>query len=136
MSAWNVADITTHTKTAPPLCHTLFQFYVTNGRLDLQLYQRSADTALGVPYNIASYSMLLMIIAQETGLTPGVFTHTMGDAHVYLNHVDGLREQLKRTPYPLPTLKIANKPMTELMVDDFVLENYQFHPFIKFDIAV
>ena len=136
VSAWNVADITTHTKTAPPLCHTLFQFYVTNGRLDLQLYQRSADTALGVPYNIASYSMLLMIIAQETGLTPGVFTHTMGDAHVYLNHVDGLREQLKRTPYPLPTLKIANKPMTELMVDDFVLENYQFHPFIKFDIAV
>ncbi len=136
VSAWNVADIATHTKTAPPLCHTLFQFYVTAGRLDLQLYQRSADTALGVPYNIASYVALLTIIAHETGLTPGIFTHTMGDAHIYLNHIAGLREQLKREPYPLPTLTIAVKPMAELTVDDFILENYQFHPFIKFDIAV
>lgn len=136
VSAWNVADVLTHTKTAPPLCHTLFQFYVSGNRLDLQLYQRSADTALGVPYNIASYAALLTIIAQETGLTPGIFTHTMGDAHIYLNHVEGLREQLSRAPYPLPKLTIARKPIAELAPDDFVLENYQCHPFIKFQIAV
>jgi len=136
VSAWNVADVSNHTKTAPPLCHTLFQFCVTSGRLDLQLYQRSCDTALGVPYNIASYAALLMIIAQETGLTPGIFVHTYGDAHIYLNHVEGMKLQLTRTPYPLPKLTITKKPMAELTVDDFVLENYQCHPFIKFDIAV
>jgi thymidylate synthase len=137
VSAWNVADVSTHTKTAPPLCHTLFQFYVAkDNRLDLQLYQRSADTALGVPYNIASYAALLTIIAQEVGLTPGIFTHTFGDVHIYLNHVDGMREQLTRKPYPLPKLTVAKKPMAELTVEDFVLENYQCHPFIKFQIAV
>ena len=104
VNAWNVADVMFHTKSAPPLCHTMFQFYVINGRLDCQLYQRSADLALGVPYNIASYSALMMIISQECGLTPGIFTHTFGDAHIYLNHINGVKEQLKREPFPLPTL--------------------------------
>ena len=136
VNAWNVADVMFHTKSAPPLCHTMFQFYVINGRLDCQLYQRSADLALGVPYNIASYSALMMIISQECGLTPGIFTHTFGDAHIYLNHINGVKEQLKREPFPLPTLTIAKKPMAELDISDFKLENYQCHPFIKFDIAV
>lgn len=136
VNAWNVADVMSHTKAAPPLCHTMFQFYVINGRLDCQLYQRSADLALGVPYNIASYSALMIIIAQECGLIPGIFTHTFGDAHVYLNHIDGVKEQLTRIPYPLPILTVAKKPMAELSIEDFKLENYQCHPFIKFDIAV
>jgi len=91
VSAWNVSDVATHKKTAPPLCHTMFQFYVADGRLDLQLYQRSADTALGVPFNVASYSILLMMMAQECGLTPGIFVHTTGDTHLYLNHLDGIQ---------------------------------------------
>lgn len=136
VNAWNVADVMSHTKAAPPLCHTMFQFYVINNRLDCQLYQRSADLALGVPYNIASYSALMMIIAQECGLTPGIFTHTFGDAHIYLNHLEGVKEQLVRKPFPLPILKINKKPISELTVEDFVLENYQCHPFIKFEIAV
>lgn len=139
VSGWNVGEIQElikHHHHAPPPCHTLFQFNVSGKRLDLQLYQRSADIALGVPYNIASYAILLMIIAQETGLTPGEFIHTMGDAHIYSNHVEGLKEQLTREPFPLPKLTITNKPMAELTPDDFVLENYQFHPFIKFQIAV
>lgn len=139
VSGWNVGEIQELVHNhhhAPPSCHTLFQFYVSGSRLDLQVYQRSADVALGVPYNIASYAALLTIIAQETGLTPGIFTHTMGDAHIYLNHVDGLKEQLKREPYSLPQLKLTKKQMTDLMFDDFVLENYQCHPFIKFQIAV
>src|SRR3989338_7556160 len=93
VTGWNVSDIE---KMALPPCHTLFQFYVVNGRLDLQLYQRSADIALGVPYNIASYSTMLMMVAQECNLTPGIFVHTLGDAHIYLNHIEGLKEQLKR----------------------------------------
>lgn len=136
VNAWNVADVMSHTKSAPPLCHTMFQFYVVDSRLDCQLYQRSADLVLGVPYNIASYSALMMIIAQECGLTPGIFTHTFGDAHIYLNHIDGVKEQLSRKPFALPKLIISKKPMDELTIDDFKLENYQCHPFIKFEIAV
>lgn len=139
VSGWNVGEIQELVHShhhAPPSCHTLFQFYVSGHRLDLQVYQRSADIALGVPYNIASYAALLTIVAQEAGLTPGIFTHTMGDAHIYLNHVDGLKDQLKREPYPLPQLKLAQKLMADLAFDDFVLENYQCHPFIKFQIAV
>ncbi len=139
VSGWNVGELQGLIKAkhhAPPSCHTVFQFYVSGNRLDLQLYQRSADMALGVPYNIASYAALLTIIAQETGLTPGVFTHTMGDAHIYLNHVEGIREQLARQPFSLPRLMVAKKPMSELTPDDFTLENYQSHPFIKFQIAV
>ncbi len=136
VNAWNVADVMSHKKSTPPLCHTMFQFYVINNRLDCQLYQRSADLALGVPYNIASYSALMMIIAQECGLTPGIFTHTFGDAHIYLNHIEGVKEQLTRKPFHLPKLIISRKPMGELTIDDFKLENYQCHPFIKFEIAV
>src|SRR3989344_509856 len=99
VSAWNVADIQ---RMALPPCHAFFQFYVSRGRLDCQLYQRSADVALGVPFNIASYALLLAMMARECNLVPGVFVHTLGDAHIYLNHVAGLKEQLKRTPKPLP----------------------------------
>lgn len=133
VSAWNVADLP---KMALPPCHVLFQFNVVGGRLDLLMYQRSCDMALGVPYNIASYATLLTMVSQECGLTPGVFTHCLGDTHIYLNHVDGIQEQLKRKPYPLPTLKIAKKPFGDLQVKDFALENYQHHPFIKFPVAV
>lgn len=133
VSAWNVADLQ---KMKLPPCHLLFQFYVINGRLDCQLYQRSADMALGVPFNIASYSALMMMVAQECGLIPGIFTHTLGDAHIYLNHVEGVREQLKRKPYPLPALKLVKKPFQEIKFEDFTLENYQHHPVIKFQIAV
>ncbi len=140
VNGWNVGEMQGLIKArhhAPPSCHTVFQFYVSvSGRIDLQLYQRSADVALGVPYNIASYAALLTLVAQETGYKPGIFTHTLGDAHIYLNHVDGIREQLTRQPYPLPKLTLTKKPMAELAPDDFVLENYQCHPFIKFQIAV
>lgn len=140
VNAWNVADLD---RMKLPPCHLLFQFYVAPpsspvgaGRLDCQLYQRSADIALGVPFNIASYAVLMHMIAQECGLTPGIFTHTLGDAHIYLNHIEGLREQLKRKPYPMPTLKIADKPFWDLKFEDFALENYQHHEFIKFKVAV
>ncbi len=133
VSAWNVADID---KMNLPPCHLLFQFYVINGRLDCQLYQRSADMALGVPFNIASYATLTQMVAQECGLTAGIFTHTLGDAHIYLNHVDGLQEQLQRSLYPMPRLSIAKKPFGDLKFEDFVIENYQHHPFIKFQVAV
>lgn len=133
VSAWNVADID---RMKLPPCHLLFQFYVINGRLDCQLYQRSADLALGVPFNIASYAALMHMIAQECGLIAGIFTHTLGDAHIYLNHVEGLRQQLKRKPLPLPTLRVADKPFGELEFEDFTLENYQHHEFIKFPVAV
>lgn len=133
VSAWNVADID---RMKLPPCHAFFQFYVVNGRLDLQLYQRSADVALGVPFNIASYAALLMMVAQECKLEPGIFTHTTGDTHIYLNHVEGLKKQLERQEFPLPTLKIASKSFWELQYEDFVLENYQHHPFIKFEVAV
>ncbi|MBT6068864.1 thymidylate synthase [Candidatus Peregrinibacteria bacterium] len=133
VSAWNVAQVP---DMALPPCHLLFQFYVINGRLDCQLYQRSADIALGVPFNIASYAALMIMIAQECDLTPGVFTHTIGDAHIYLNHVEGMKEQLTKTPHKLPTLKIAKKPFDEIEFEDFVLEDYTHEAFIKFPIAV
>ncbi|PJC37149.1 thymidylate synthase [Candidatus Peregrinibacteria bacterium CG_4_9_14_0_2_um_filter_53_11] len=133
VSAWNVADIE---RMKLPPCHLLFQFYVVNGRLDCQLYQRSADLALGVPFNIASYALLMSMIAQECNLTPGIFTHTIGDAHIYLNHIEGIKEQLLRQTHPLPTLKIAKKPFWELKFEDFALENYVHEPHIKFPIAV
>ncbi len=134
VSAWNVADLPN--MRLPP-CHALFQFSVREGgRLDLQLYQRSADLALGVPFNIASYALLLMIVAQQCGLTPGAFVHTFGDLHVYANHVDGLREQLRREPLALPEVRIAAKPLDELRFEDFTLHGYQHHPFIRFEVAV
>ena len=133
VSAWNVADIE---KMALPPCHAFFQFCVTNGRLDCQLYQRSADVALGVPFNIASYALLLSMVAQECNLVPGIFVHTLGDAHIYLNHVDGLKEQLKRTPKTLPTVVIAKKPFEDITSEDIQLLNYEHESFIKFPIAV
>lgn len=133
VNAWNVGDLD---QMALPPCHMFFQFYVVNGRLDCQLYQRSADIALGVPFNIASYAALMIMVAQECGLEPGIFTHTMGDAHIYLNHVEGLEEQLKRTPKKLPQLKVARKPFWELEFEDFELLDYEHEPFIKFKVAV
>ncbi|MFC1615967.1 thymidylate synthase [Patescibacteria group bacterium] len=133
VSAWNVADLD---RMALPPCHAFFQFYVVQGRLDLQLYQRSADIALGVPYNIASYSALLMMVAQECNLEPGIFVHTLGDAHIYSNHVDGLKEQLTRKPHKLPELKISKKSMDELKLEDFEITGYEHDKFIKFPIAV
>ena len=121
---------------ALPPCHVLMQFYVADGRLDLQVYQRSADLAVGVPFNIASYALLLMMVAQECGLQPGVFIHTLGDAHVYLDHVDGLRTQLQREPFPLPRVHIRRKPFFDLRFEDFSLLDYRCHPFIKFPVAV
>jgi len=133
VNAWNVGEID---KMALPPCHMFFQFYVVNGRLDCQLYQRSADIALGVPFNIASYALLMMMVAQECGLTPGIFTHTMGDAHIYSNHVEGMEEQLTRTPKKLPSVEIAKKPFWDLKFEDFKLVGYEHDPFIKFKVAV
>jgi thymidylate synthase len=133
VSAWNVADIE---RMALPPCHSFFQFYVINGRLDCQLYQRSADVALGVPFNIASYALLMAMMAKECKLIPGIFTHTLGDAHIYLNHVEGLTEQLKRQPRQLPALQLADKSLFEMTFDDIKLLNYQHDSFIKFPIAV
>ncbi len=133
VSTWNVADLP---KMALMPCHTFFQLNVMGDRLDLQMYQRSADVALGVPYNVASYSALLMMIAKEVGLTPGIFVHTLGDVHIYSNHIDGLKEQLTRTPKKLPKLVIADKPFWDLEFEDFELKNYEHDEFIKFPIAV
>jgi len=133
VNAWNVADLP---KMALPPCHTMFQFYVANGRLDCQLYQRSADMALGVPFNIASYALLLMMVAQECDLTPGVFVHTIGDAHIYTNHIEGVKRQLEREPLPRPRVTIAARPLDEIQFEDIELHDYQHHPFIKFAIAV
>ena len=121
---------------ALPPCHTFFQFYVVNGHLDCQLYQRSADVAVGVPFNIASYALLQHLIANECNLIPRFFVHTFGDAHIYSNHIDGVKEQLKRTPTELPKLVINKKPLSEIVYEDIQLENYTFQPFIKFEIAV
>lgn len=133
VNAWNVADIDCM---ALPPCHMMFQFYVVNGRLDCQLYQRSADLALGVPFNIASYALLTTMMAQECQLIPGIFTHTIGDAHIYLNHIDGLKTQLMRSPKPLPQLQVARKPIFDITFNDITLVNYQHDSFIKFPIAV
>jgi thymidylate synthase len=135
VSAWNVADLS---RMALPPCHLLFQFYVAGGRLSCQLYQRSADTFLGVPFNIASYALLTMMVAQVTGLGPGEFVHTLGDTHLYSNHLDQARTQLEREPLELPRMGL-NPDVTdisEFVYDDFRLEGYQPHPHIKAAVAV
>ena len=135
VSAWNVADLS---KMALMPCHALFQFYVANGKLSCQLYQRSADVFLGVPFNIASYALLTMMIAQVCDLACGDFVHTFGDVHLYSNHIEQAKLQLTREPYPLPTMKInpAVKDIFGFGFEDFQLENYQFHPHIKAPVAV
>ena len=135
VSAWNVADIP---RMALAPCHALFQFYVCDGRLSCQLYQRSADIFLGVPFNIASYALLTMMVAQVTGLKPGEFVHTFGDAHLYLNHLDQAREQLSRETRALPVLRLnpAVKDLFAFTYEDFTLEGYDPHPPIKAPIAV
>jgi len=135
VSAWNVAEID---YMAIPPCHILFQFYVAKGKLSCQLYQRSADTFLGVPFNIASYALLTMMIAQVTGLKPGEFIHTLGDTHIYMNHIEQVQLQLSRKPNRLPRM-ILNPEITNIFdfkYEDFTLENYNSHPKIKGDIAV
>lgn len=138
VSAWNVADIQEMAKAGLPPCHSLFQFYVIDGKLSCQLYQRSADTLLGVPFNIASYALLTMIVAQVTGLKLGEFVHTFGDAHIYLNHVEQVKLQLSREPRPLPTMKINPdvKSIFDFKIEDFTLEGYDPYPAIKAPIAV
>lgn len=135
VSAWNVGDLPN--MNLPP-CHAFFQFYVADGKLSCQLYQRSADTFLGVPFNIASYALLTMMMAQVTGLKPGEFVHTLGDTHLYTNHVEQAKLQLTREPYPLPTMKINPdvKDIFSFKYEDFSLENYQSHPHIKGAISV
>lgn len=138
ISAWNVADIDEMAKAGLPPCHLLFQFYVAEGRLSCQMYQRSADTFLGVPFNIASYSLLTMMIAQVTGLKPGNFVHTFGDTHLYLNHLEQVDLQLSRQPRPLPQMKINTgvKSIDDFKIDDFELVGYDPHPAIWAPIAV
>ena len=135
ISAWNVADLP---KMNLMPCHCLFQFYVANGKLSCQLYQRSADVFLGVPFNIASYALLTMMMAQVCDLEPGDFIHTFGDVHIYNNHIEQVQLQLSRKPYPLPTMKLnpAVKDIFDFKFEDFTLENYQFHPAIKAPVAV
>ena len=135
VSAWNVADLK---NMALPPCHILFQFYVADGKLSCQLYQRSADVFLGVPFNIASYAILLKMVAQATGLEPFEFVHTLGDAHIYLNHIEQVKLQLSREPRSLPNLKMNpdKKDIFSFDFDDFVLENYDPHPHIKGKISV
>jgi len=133
VSAWNVSDVPL--MRLPP-CHLLFQFYVSGTHLDCQLYQRSADMALGVPFNIASYALLLSMMAKECGLVPRYFVHTFGDAHIYLNHRDGIAEQLSRTVRPLPVLHLADRPVLAQQFDDVTLDGYDPHPAIKFQVSV
>jgi len=135
VSAWNVADL--DNMNLPP-CHAFFQFHVAEGKLSLQLYQRSADSFLGVPFNIASYALLTMMVAQVCGLEPGEFIHTLGDAHLYLNHLDQAREQLTREPRKLPRMKINSdvKSVFDFKYDDFELEGYDPHPHIKATVSV
>ena len=135
VSAWNVSEVT---KMALPPCHTLFQFYVVDGKLSCQLYQRSADVFLGVPFNIASYALLTMMMAQATDLVPGDFVHTFGDVHLYLNHFEQADRQLAREPYPLPRMYINPnvKNIFEFQAEDFELTGYQYHKGIKAPIAV
>lgn len=135
ISAWNVADLP---DMALMPCHALFQFYVAEGKLSCQLYQRSADVFLGVPFNIASYALLTLMIAQVCGLQPGEFIHTFGDVHIYNNHLDQVKLQLSREPFPLPSMKLnpAVKDIFDFKFEDFTLENYQYHPAIKAPVAV
>ena len=135
VSAWNVADLK---NMALPPCHVLFQFYVADGKLSCQLYQRSADIFLGVPFNIASYSLLLMMVAQVTGLKPGEFIHTFGDAHIYKNHLEQVRIQLERDPRPLPVIRLnaSIADIDKFSFDDFALEGYDPHPHIQGAISV
>jgi len=135
VTAWNPADVD---KQALPPCHCLFQFYVAEGKLSCQLYQRSGDIFLGVPFNIASYALLTMMMAQVTGLAPGVFVHTLGDAHLYANHLEQARIQLARTPRQLPTMRINPDvhSIFDFVYDDFALEGYDPHPHIKAEVAV
>ena len=135
VSAWNPAELEAM---ALPPCHLLFQFYVANGRLSCQLYQRSADVFLGVPFNIASYALLTLMFAQACGLAAGEFVHTFGDVHLYLNHVEQARLQLTRQPYPLPQMKInpAVESIFDFQYEDFELVDYQAHPHIKADVSV
>ncbi|MBU0278129.1 thymidylate synthase [Gemella sp. zg-1178] len=134
LSAWNPSEIDTM---ALPPCHTMFQFYVSNNKLSCQLYQRSGDVFLGVPFNIASYSLLTILIAKECGLEVGEFIHTLGDAHIYKNHFEQVKIQLDRKPFALPTLNIKDfSSIFDLTIDDVKLENYESHPFIKAPIAV
>jgi thymidylate synthase len=135
VSAWNVAELP---KMALMPCHTLFQFYVADGKLSCQLYQRSADVFLGVPFNIASYALLTMMIAQVCDLQPGDFVHSFGDVHLYNNHIEQAKLQLTRTPFELPTLKInpAVKDIFSFDFSDFTIENYQCHPAIKAPVAI
>jgi thymidylate synthase len=135
ISAWNVADLP---RMALMPCHTLFQFYVADGKLSCQLYQRSADVFLGVPFNIASYALLTLMIAQVCGLQPGDFVHSFGDAHIYSNHLEQVNLQLSREHYPLPVMKLNPdvKDLFDFRYEDFTLENYQCHPGIKAPVAV
>lgn len=135
ISAWNVGDLK---NMALPPCHVLFQFYVSDAKLSCQLYQRSCDIFLGVPFNIASYALMTMMIAQVTGLEPGDFVHTLGDAHIYLNHIEQVNLQLSREPYPLPAMVINPevRSIFDYQFEDFQLEDYQFHPHIKGAISV
>jgi len=135
VSAWNVAELP---DMALMPCHTLFQFYVAEGKLSCQLYQRSADVFLGAPFNIASYALLTMMMAQVCDLRPGDFIHTFGDVHIYNNHMEQVKLQSSRTPYPLPTMKLnpAIKDIFDFKFEDFTLENYQSHPAIKAPVAV
>ena len=135
ISAWNVTDLP---DMALMPCHALFQFYVADGKLSCQLYQRSADVFLGVPFNIASYALLTLMVAQVCGLRPGEFIHTFGDVHIYNNHMEQVKLQLSRTPYPLPRMKL-NPAVTDIFgfsFEDFTLEDYQSHPGIKAPVAV
>jgi len=135
VNAWNVGDIE---KMALPPCHIMFQFYIARGRLSCQLYQRSCDIFIGVPFNIASYALLTLMIAQVTGLKPGDFVHTLGDAHIYLNHIEQVKLQLTRKPLPLPQMEI-NPDVNDILkfkIEDFTLNNYEAHPHIKGEISV
>jgi len=135
ISAWNVGEIE---NMALPPCHCLFQFYVANGKLSCQLYQRSADVFLGVPFNIASYALLTLMMAQVTGLEPGDFVHSFGDVHIYTNHIEQVQKQLQRSPKPLPQMTINPdvKSIFDFKFEDFTLEDYKFHPHIAGKVAV